>query len=278
MVGSLIFELLKLRKRPAVLVLSAILLALTVLFGYVLQYQFVLDQRAMVDQRDPGPGAATVAKTILHSILPENVLSNVLHDFSDLGGPVALILGVLTVGSEYGWATLKTILSQRPGRSEVFLGKAFALGIVFAVLTLLIFAAGASASYVIALNERASVAWPSILDWMSALGAAWLSLAAWGAVGMFLATLLRGASLAIGLGLVYVLLIENMIVGLAGTNEALGWSISDVLLGSSTQALATSFEESASMTSAQPLLVLTAYLMIPLLFAILLFSYRDVAR
>ena len=40
------------------------------------------------------------------------------------------MLGVFALGSEYGWGTLKTLFTQRPGRLRVFAAKLAALGIV----------------------------------------------------------------------------------------------------------------------------------------------------
>ena len=41
----------------------------------------------------------------------------------------ASILGVLSVGSEFGWGTWKTLLTQRPGRLTVFGAKLVALAV-----------------------------------------------------------------------------------------------------------------------------------------------------
>ena len=40
--------------------------------------------------------------------------------FPFFGGVLALMLGVLTLGSEYGWGTLRTLFTQGPGRLRVF--------------------------------------------------------------------------------------------------------------------------------------------------------------
>ena len=54
------------------------------------------------------------------------------------------------MGSEYGWATFKTILTQRPGRTTLFLGKLLALGVILALLVALTFAIGGASSLAVA--------------------------------------------------------------------------------------------------------------------------------
>ena len=61
-----------------------------------------------------------------------------------------------------------------------------------------------------------------------------------GLLTLFLAFLLRSTGLAIGLGLVYALVIENLVAGLAFLNETVR-AISHGLLGSNGSALAASF-------------------------------------
>jgi ABC-type transport system involved in multi-copper enzyme maturation permease subunit len=54
---------------------------------------------------------------------------------------------------------------------------------------------------------------------LKGVGAGWLILATFAAMGMALATLFRGTALAIGIGLVYVLVLESIFVGLASQSE-----------------------------------------------------------
>ena len=67
---------------------------------------------------------------------------------------------MFALGSEYGWDTLKTLFTQRPGRLHVFAAKLAALGIVLVPFVLALFAAGAVASLVIAQIEDAPGALP----------------------------------------------------------------------------------------------------------------------
>ena len=69
------------------------------------------------------------------------------------------MLGVLTVGSEYGWGTLKTLFTQGPGRLRVFAAKLIAVAAVLLVFVLVVYVLAAVASWAIAVNEGAEVAW-----------------------------------------------------------------------------------------------------------------------
>jgi hypothetical protein len=64
---------------------------------------------------------------------------------------------------------------------------------------------------VIAQIEHAAIHWPSAWLLVRAMGAGWLILAAWGAVGVLLGILTRGTSLAIGVGILYALVIEGLL-------------------------------------------------------------------
>ena len=204
-------ELLKLRKRPSTWSLGLTFVALTVLFGYALSYVFI----AGVEGNPPPE-----AEQFLPSLYPENFLSNVLSLFVQFGVAVTLILGTMAVGSEYGWETLKFSLTQKPARLTFFAGKLLAVGGVLALFTPVIFAVGAASSYVVAGLRDAPVDWPPLWDVAKALGAGWLVLAVFAAMGIFLATLFRGTGLAIGLGLVYLLVLESLFLGFPTENEA----------------------------------------------------------
>jgi ABC-2 type transport system permease protein len=126
------------------------------------------------------------------------------------------VIGALSVGSEYGWKTLKTILTQRPRRSTVLGGKLLAVVTVILVLVVGTFAVNAVWSWVIARREYRPADWPSVFDMTRGIGAGWLILGAWGVVGAFLSVVFRSTPLAIGLGLVWALAVENLVRGFAG--------------------------------------------------------------
>jgi ABC-2 type transport system permease protein len=198
--GSLRAELLIMRKRTSTWILLAIWVTLALVFAYVVPYVTYLNGST----QDP-----------LTDVLPQNLVGSLMGGFPFFGGVLALMLGVLVFGSEYGWGTLKTLFTQRPGRLQVFSAKLLAIAAVLVLFVLAVFALGALASSVIALREGADIAWPSTWLLVRGLGAGWLILAVWAAFGVLLAVLSRGTSLAVGIGILYALVIEGLLSALA---------------------------------------------------------------
>lgn len=193
-------ELLVLRKRASSWILLGIWVTLALVFAYVVPYAQYLNR--------PSPDG-------LADVLPENLVGTLMGGFPFFGGVLALMLGVLTFGSEYGWGTLKTLFTQRPGRLHVFGAKLLALAATLVAFVLVVFALGALAGYAIAVREGAEVSWPSLWLLLRGLAAGWLILAVWAAFGVLLAVLFRGTALAVGVGILYALVIEGLLSALA---------------------------------------------------------------
>ncbi|HSO53797.1 MAG TPA: ABC transporter permease, partial [Actinomycetes bacterium] len=121
MIASFQAEILKLAKRPATWVLVGVALALTQLFGYLLPYSSwaTSDQNFQTEGMDP--------QAVLAGTLPVELVPTSLGGFPVFAGALALILGALATGSEYGWGTMQTALTQRPTRLAVYGGKLAAL-------------------------------------------------------------------------------------------------------------------------------------------------------
>jgi ABC-2 type transport system permease protein len=214
-------ELLVMRKRPATWILLGIWTLLGVFFAYVIPYA--------LDPQDAPGGVA--------ELLPQSLAGNLLSGFPFFGGVFALMLGVFALGSEYGWDTLKTLFTQRPGRLRVFAAKLAALGIALVPFVVVLFVAGAVASVVIAQLEDAPVAFPSAWLLVRAVAAGWLMLSTWAALGVLLGVLTRGTSLAIGIGILYALVIEGLLSAFADSVSALQ-PLTDVFLRASGYSLA----------------------------------------
>src|ERR671918_3232300 len=136
-------ELLVLRKRAATWILLGIWTLLGIFFAYVIPYA--------LDPED-APGG-------VEQFFPESLAGTLISGFPFFGGVFALMLGVFAFGSEYGWDSLKTLFTQRPGRMRVFAAKLAALAVALVPFVLVLFAAGAVASFVIAQIEDAPVHW-----------------------------------------------------------------------------------------------------------------------
>jgi ABC-2 type transport system permease protein len=197
MIAGIGAEVLALRMRSGTWVLFGIYAVLSTAFSYALPYL-----------EGEGPGVPA-------EVLPARVAGQVIAGFPFFGGVFALILAVLAIGGDYGWDTLKTLLTQGPGRLRVLATKLAALAIVLVPFALVVFATGAVASFAIAQAEGATVDWPSAWLVVRAVAAGWLILAVWAAFGVLLAIATRGTSLAIGIGILYTLVIEGLTSALA---------------------------------------------------------------
>ena len=102
---------------------------------------------------------------------------------------------------------------------------------------MVLFAAGAVASFVIAQIESEPASWPSAWLLARALAAGWLILAAWAAVGVLLGVLTRGTSLAIGVGILYALVVEGLLSAFADSVSVLE-PLNDVFLRANGYSLA----------------------------------------
>jgi ABC-type transport system involved in multi-copper enzyme maturation permease subunit len=280
MTASLRSELLKLRKRPSTWILGAILIFVVVFFDY---FQFYSSVASLEEGGNDPTGQITNVEEFKQYLLPGSFTVNVPGLLSQFGGPVALILGALAAGSEYGWGTVKTALTQGLGRLKVLSSKLLAVGIVLAVFTVLVLGTGAIASYVVAGLLEESVEWPAVGNILQAFGVTWLIFGAWASLGIFLAMLFRSTALAIGLGLVWGLVVENLIFGFAQQSEIID-ALTNILLITNGGTLANSLGDPPQAFTApdpaepsQTLIVLLVYLVGLLLVSILLFRQRDVA-
>jgi ABC-2 type transport system permease protein len=202
---SLRAELLIMRKRSSTWILMGVWVFLGLLFAYLLPY--LAYRGDLGGPVQPGLGA----------LLPQDLVANVLAGLPFFGGVFALMLGVLAAGSDYGWDTLKTVLVQRPSRMRVFGAKLAALAVGLVPFVVVILVGGALATVLIAGAEGAAVDWPSAWELVRGIAAGWFVLATWAALGVALAVTSRGTALAIGLGIVYALVIEGLLSTLASS-------------------------------------------------------------
>lgn len=203
--ASFVAELMKLRRRAAVWIIVAVWLTLTVLFDYVFPF---LNYRGS----PTGPaGDAEVGERVLVEALPESLASAPIQGFPLFAGALALLIGVLATGGEYGWQTMKAVLTQGPGRLNVLAGKVLALLVSLLGLVLVTYAVSAAASLLAASLTDHPADWPPIVAVGKGIAGGWLIVGMWCVAGVFLATALRGTAVAAGIGLVWALAVENLL-------------------------------------------------------------------
>ena len=221
-------ELRRLLRWPTTWVLVGVWSALNLTFGYVFDW---ISYRT----GDPtGPGAVAVR---LDTLLPAAVPHVLLQGMPMFGGAIVMILGSLAVGSGYGWGTWKTVFTQGPGRLSAFGGTLVAVAVVVAGTVLVTVGADLAMSSLIAAVEGGSGALPGLADLARSYAGGLLILGMWAAAGVLVGVLARGPALAVGLGLVWSLVVENLLRGVAAALPAIE-GVTDRLPGSSAGSLA----------------------------------------
>jgi ABC-2 type transport system permease protein len=275
MLNSFRAELIVIHKRTATWVLIALPSLLGLFFGHVLPYASYLNK---------APGARNPAD--LTKLLPQQSFPNVLGGVPFYVGVLSLILGALLAGSEFGWGTLKTSLIQRPSRLRLLAAKLAVIALDLVLVTLLLFAVSIVASSIIAAREHVATSWPAAGEILRALGSAWLILALWGTFGVLLAILTCGTAMAIGLGILYALVIEGVVSGFASSVPGLH-QVSEAFLRTNGYSLVAPLTTAASVggpgafsgpfvAPLQALAVIVAYLALFTGASVLLLDRRDV--
>lgn len=275
-------ELFKLVRRPAAWTLLAAAALLSQVFGYLIPYLSYAGS-------DSGPMEGASKESILASTLPDQVVASALGGFPVFTGALALVLGALVLGSEHGWGTVKTQLTQRPGRTAVLSGQLLALAVSVAVGVLVLFVLGAASSTAIALAQDRTIDFPSLVDLLGGYGAGVAIMLMWAALGGALGVVLRGVALPIGLGVVWVLGVENLVSGVASSVLTALQPLRDVLPGVNAGSLASAVMPSrppgvdappgvnGDVADGRALLTVACYVAICLAVSLWTYRRRDVA-
>lgn len=228
LVGSTRAELRRLLRWPTTWVLVAVWALLNLSFTYV------FDWISYRTGDDAGPAQAGVQ---VGALLPAAIPEVLVQGMPIFGGALVMVLGALAVGSGYGWGTWKTVLTQGPGRATAFGGTLVALLAILAGILALSIGLDLAVSSLVAAVEGESGALPDVADLARSAGAGLLILGMWTAGGVLLGVLARGPALAVGLGLVWSLVVENLLRGVATALAGLR-PVTDHLLGSAGGSLA----------------------------------------
>jgi ABC-2 type transport system permease protein len=202
-------ELFALARRPAIWTIFAAIAVLNQVFSYVVPY---LSYRT---SNTNGFRAGDTPAELLASTLPGQIVPNTLGGFPVFAGALTLAFGALVFGSDYGWDTVKTLLTQRWSRTVVVTGKLAAMAVWIVGAVCVLFALSGASSLAVALGERKSTAFPSVGHLLAGVGGGALILMMWACVGAALSVLLRSVALPIGLGIVWALGIENLLSAMA---------------------------------------------------------------
>jgi ABC-type transport system involved in multi-copper enzyme maturation permease subunit len=223
---------------------------------------------------DSPEGNADRGQSVGRDVL--GLASGSVNGFASVGGLlgiIALCVFAAQTAQEYTYGTLRNLLVRQPGRIKLLIGKLIAMKI-FALLLVLI-AAGVSIlnSYLLAGDARVSTELWFTSDGYRAIGETILnvtiSVIYFGILGMVLGLLLRSPISAISIGVLWLLIIENLIGAVKPVT--LDW-----MPGSQLQTIA---QGGTPLLEYQHSLILgTSYVIVGALLAGVLFSRRDVAN
>ncbi len=191
--------------------------------------------------------------TLLATLLPDRLVPTTLSLYPLFGTAIMLILGAVLAGGEFRWGVWGTLFNQGPVRAAVVLSKIAAMAVVVVVGTfVLVVVAGT----IIAVIEGRPLDWPGPGPIALGLGSAWLVSLAVASLGFFLAIAFRGIGTALGVGLVWLLALENTVNGLSFLLEV--GPMQKVLLGPSAGSLAAALGTTTQDNGGTPGVVATA--------------------
>jgi ABC-2 type transport system permease protein len=229
MLSSTRAELLRLLKWPVTWVTIGVWWVMNLFFAYGLSY---LTYRSAVSDGD-----AFVARALLADMSLQRLPATLVQGLPMFGGAIVLILAALATGSGYGWSTWKTVFSQGPGRLAALAGTLLALALLVVGAVVGTLTMDVAASLAVMTVESQSLQWPTVGDLGQGVGGAFLIMLTFMVAGAFLGVVARSPALSVGLGLVWALVVENLLRGVAALLGPLQ-AVTDVLPGTAAGSLA----------------------------------------
>jgi len=198
------------------------------------------------------------------------------YSFSSIGnllGIIALCVFAAQTAQEYSLGTLRNLLVRQPGRIRLLVGKLASMKVFAIIMTMVSAVISIGISYVLAGGKDVNTTlWfnsDGRLEIAKTLLNVFISILGFGIIGMVLGILLRSPISSISLGVLWLLIVEN-IVG-AVKSSTLQW-----LPGNQLGTIAVGGSDTVSYTHALSLSGL--YVGIALVIATVLFTRRDVAN
>ena len=204
-----------------------------------------------------------------------------VQGFSSVGGflgIIALCVFAAQTAQEYTYGTLRNILVRQPGRLRVLAGKFIAMKLFALIMIILSAIISITASALLAPRAKVSTHLWFGADGRHALFTTFInviiSVIGFGTIGMVLGLLLRSPISAISLGVLWLLIVENLLV--AVKNSLQNW-----LPGAQLSAIATGGKPTGMTTGiaySHALWVGGIYVAVGAVVASLLFVRRDVSN
>jgi ABC-type transport system involved in multi-copper enzyme maturation permease subunit len=205
-----------------------------------------------------------------------NLASGSVYGFASVGGLlgiIALCVFAAQTAQEYTYGTLRNLLVRQPGRIRILIGKLIAMKIFALILVAIAAVVSISLSYY--LSDRAKVTtdlWFTSAGYhaiVQTLLNVTISVVYFGIIGMVLGLLLRSPISAISIGVLWILIIENLLG--AVKPSLLKW-----MPGNQLTTIAQG--GSATIKYSHALTLGSFYVFVGALLATVLFSRRDVGN
>lgn len=250
--------------RSAWTVLSRRVVLLSVLAagaGFAALSTVVTVTTATTDTDGPSPPGASI-KTLAELARPDGIMAG-LGGAATFLGIVAIVLAASTMASDVQLGTLRALLVRQPERRTFLAGKALAVSGLLAAAALL----AGTVSTVVALSLAGGQgvdtgAWTAA-EALSGVGRTMLAMMGYGVLGLALGVLLGSPTAAIGVGVGWVLAVEQVL-------HAAWADGADLLPGRLLSALADGTIDAARLA------VLGAWLVLAASVAVAVFTRRDV--
>lgn len=270
-------ELFRLSRRwmPRVLLL---IVAVAVLALYLVLWSVLRAQQAGLDAND--------RRELEETVMLSNVRNSGLALVQQVGGILVVILAASTIGTEFGWGTIRALLPRASSRPAFLTAKLLTL-LLFTALVVLIGFAGALVGGAIAtagLGLDTSLGDNALLQSVAAIGRTVLVMLPYAAIAFFTALWARSNAAGIGVGLA-VLFLEGLILTLISSAGGPLERLPEALLSENVQAVMFANSRGLPYETTQPsglpsawrgAAVLSAYTALFVAAAFLLFRRRDI--
>jgi len=202
-------EFFKLSKRWMPYVLVLVLLAsilIPIIVSYI-NYQSEVDGFQIIDWKEA-------------LVLP-NAMQNIFNSIPGLGIILVAILAASTVGTEYGWGTLRQTLARGISRPRYLTSKLLSIGIVSFIGVIIAITIGLIATSITSMVVEGEIIWGSFTGYFFAsLGRTLLVLVVYISMATFFSVLLRSTALSIMVTIAWFIG-ESIIGGLLSMSS--GW-------------------------------------------------------
>jgi ABC-2 type transport system permease protein len=137
---------------------------------------------------------------------------------SDFIVVIPLVIVAAAVAGEYAQGTLRNLLVREPGRTRLLLGKFMALLVYCLIASTVALGVGALIALQVAPHEGIDTSPWTTPDALHNLLSLWgnllLSTTAWCVLGLLGATVFRSPAAAVGVSLVFLLVVENLVIAI----------------------------------------------------------------